>query len=94
MLRHEAAILDRFRPSGSVSDADGKLEGKAPRGRRLQLGVKWGWRGPAWSVYAVAALPLVIDGVKNGSSVFMAGWGERHSFLLSQNLINSNVYAR
>lgn len=86
MLRHGAAILDRFRPSGGVSDdgADGKLEGKAPRGRRLQLGVKWGLRGTAGSVYAVAALPLIINGVKNGSSVFMAGSGERHSFLLSK----------
>lgn len=89
MLRRGAAILDPFRPSGGVSDdgADGKPEDKAPRGRRLQLGVKWGWRGAAGSVYAVAALPLVIDGVKNGSSVFMAGRGERH-------LIHSNVDAR
>lgn len=80
MLRHGSAILDRFRPSGGVSDdgADGKLEGKAPRGRRLQLGVKWGWMGTAGSVYAVAALTLVIDGLKNGSSVFKAGQGERH----------------
>lgn len=49
------------------------------------------WRGTAGSVYAVVALPLVIDGMKNDSSVFKAGRGRRHSFLLSQNLINSNV---